>query len=119
MYSDSRLLKIVSFIPTLVLSVVVLLLVYCSIRVGHIPSYGIDPDPYSSFSESTLNVFDFILLIALYSVFLSPFVFLGVVVFKRKKLSKKSFLKWGGLYVLGVVLCFLLRQSSAFLWLMD
>ena len=119
MYSDSKLFKTVSFIPTLVLSVVGLLLIYCSIRVGHIPSYGIDPDPYSSFSASTLDVFNFILLTSLYLVFLSPFAFLAVAIFKRKKLSKKSFFKWGSLYLLGMILCFVLRQSSAFLWLMD
>lgn len=111
--------RIISLIPLAALIYMIAVIGIGLVIFGHLPEYGVDPDPTSTFHPVAhhLNVIILLVLIALLS--LSPFIFFVTLIFDLQKVSRAGVLKWSLIYIVGVGLLFLMRTTSAFHWLVD
>lgn len=112
-------LKISSYIPLLTSLLIVVLICFGYIELGHLPKYGFDPDPYITFSKNFFQFKNYLLLVLLVLLYFSPLCMIFTIAYFWSRKSKREIFKYIGLYLIGGVLFFMLRPSSPFMWLLD
>jgi len=119
MYLSKVIFKLSTLIPFFVVLVIVTFLIVSFFKLGHIPEYGIDSDPYTVFSNS---LFDFINWSFIVIFYLLGFSFISLVTtffIQINRIKTKEKILSIGIYAFGIMLIALLRESSAFQWLLD
>ncbi len=119
MYLSKILIKVSAFIPILVVFGIISLLIVSFLRFGYLPEYGVDKDPYSVFSISFMNVKNWSFIISFYLLILSFLTLITLLIIRIGKVTKRDKVIAIGIYVIGMLALVLLRESSAFQWLVD
>ncbi len=109
-----RITGLINYIPILWLIPFAVAIVYATIKLGHLPQYGKDPDP----TEMGLEAVNFIgilcLIGALVIWLLGPFLYLTYFILKQPYNKTAIYV-----YLLGLLLLFVLRPTGIFDWYTD
>lgn len=111
--------KLSTLIPLFVVIVIVTFLIVSFFKLGHIPEYGIDSDPCTVFSDSFLDFKNWSLIVLFYLLGFSFFSLVTTFFIQINKIKRKEKILAIGIYAFGILLIALLRESSAFQWLVD
>ncbi|RLC25116.1 MAG: hypothetical protein DRH21_04505 [Deltaproteobacteria bacterium] len=112
-------IKITAFIPMLVVFWIVMLLGVSFFKFGYIPEYGVDKDPNTVFSDGFLSVINWSLIVSFYLLALSFLSLITLLIIRINKVNRKKKIIALGIYTFGILVLVLLRESSAFEWLVD
>ncbi|MGZ5244998.1 MAG: hypothetical protein ACXWDO_05825 [Bacteroidia bacterium] len=112
-------LKIFSFIPLIAFSGILLMILAGILLLGHVPRYGVDPDPFTL----NLDIFGLILICSFtLSIFIIPFwilIFVHLVI-NRYPFSKSEYFSLISM-LLGVLFFVVLKigQPNILEWVLD
>lgn len=119
MYLSRVILKVSALIPLFVVLGIILLLVVSFFKFGYIPEYGMDKDPYTVFSDSFINFKNWSLIVSFYLLAFSFVTLLTTLIIRINNIKRKDKIIAIGIYIFGILVFVLLKESSAFQWLVD
>lgn len=111
--------RVLAFTPMLIVLGIVLLLTISFLEFGYFPQYGVDKDPYSVFSEGLMLVKNLFLILSFYLLIVSFLILITLLIIKINKINQREKIIALGIYAVGVLILVLLKESSAFEWLVD
>ncbi len=119
MYLGKTIIRISAFMPMLIVFGIVLLLAISFFELGYLPQYGIYKDPSTVFSDGILKVKNFILIASFYLLIVSFLSLIAILIIRINKINNREKIIAFGMYTLGLLILVLLKESTAFEWLVD
>lgn len=119
MYLSKTIFRVTAFMPMLIVLGIVLLLAISFLKLGCLPQYGIEKDPYAVFSVGLMKVKNMSLIVSLYLLIASFISLIVFLIIRVNKINRKEKIIAIGMYAIGILILVLLRESSAFEWLVD
>lgn len=119
MHSSKTIIRASAFMPLLIIGGISLLLTIAFIKLGHLPQYGNDKDPCTIFSNGFIKFIDFSLIASVYFLIISLFTIVFSLFARINGVNRKEKFFAIGIYTLGLLILILLKQTEAFVWLVD
>jgi Ca2+/Na+ antiporter len=119
MYLIKTIFRVSAFMPMLIALGIVLLLVISFLKLGYMPQYGIEKDPYTVFSSGFLRAKDMSLIVSFYLLIASFISLVVLLIIRVNNINRKEKIIAIGMYAIGILILVLLRESSVFEWLVD